>query len=98
MEQPPQIVTPFGDDGIEQLQATVIAMIEAADEEDPVRRVAIVLVWHGRQESPFKVAWASAMRSLPRDAETAGWRAIFKSQREQWRESYEARFSARAAA
>lgn len=96
--QPPQIVTPFGADGLEDLRSTVEAMIASADHESPVVRVGIVLVWHGRRGTSFTQAWASAMRSLPRDDDAAEWRTILKSQREQWRDSYEARFGQLVAA
>lgn len=98
MTQPPQVVTPFGADGLEDLRVTIAAMIAAADHESPVVRVGIVLVWHGRRGTEFTKAWASAMRSLPRDDDAAEWRKILKSQREQWCASYEARFGQLAAA
>lgn len=98
VKQPPQVVTRFGEDGLEDLRATVAAMIAAADHESPVVRVGIVLAWHGRHRTPFTQAWASAMRSLPRDDDAAEWRRILKSQREQWHDSYEARFGQLAAA
>lgn len=60
--------------------------------DSPVRQVGIVLAYHGRLGHSFTVAWASAMRSLPRDGESAEWRAIFHDQRDQWCASYEQRF------
>lgn len=98
MKQPPQVVTRFGADGLEDLRLAVAAMMADADHESPAVRVGIVLVWHGRRGTPFTQAWASAMRSLPRDDDASEWRGIFKSQRKQWQDSYEARFGQLTAA
>jgi hypothetical protein len=98
LKQPAPVVTKFGEDGLEDLRVAVAALMTAADTDSPVTRVGIVLVWHGRQGTTFTKAWASAMRSLPRDDDASEWRAIFKSQRDQWRTSYELRFGVTAAA
>jgi hypothetical protein len=86
VEQPPQKVTRADADRI-----SAVISLQLAD--SPVRQVGIVLVYHGRRGHTFTVAWASAMRSLPRDDESAEWREIFHAQRDQWQASYEARFS-----
>lgn len=98
VDQPPEVVVKFGEEGLEELRAVVAAMIASSDTESAVTRVGIVMAWHGRRGSTFTVAWASAMRSLPRDDETASWRSIFKQQKERWRDSYETRFGVASAA
>jgi hypothetical protein len=74
--------------GLGREAAQVLVDLVAA--ESPAAHVRVVLAHHRRCGRPFNEAWASALRSIPRnDEQLPEYRAALRATKNVWRRAYE---------